>query len=186
LGVLRIFIDKALLPFKEPKVLDDDKNGGIKFALIQAEKYYENPQKNEGILSGLGGLIAAYVGVFSNLDSLSPVVKMVKGEIEGNLSNCLFSLDDYIKKLPLNYDYVRKLFKKETGITPHEYLVQSRMQLAKELILSGMSNQYSNYTISQLAEACGFSEPLYFSRVFKANFGISPALYKERSKKEQN
>jgi AraC-like DNA-binding protein len=60
------------------------------------------------------------------------------------------------------------------------------MQLAKELILSGMSNQYSNYTISQLAEACGFSEPLYFSRVFKANFGISPALYKERSKKEQN
>ena len=79
--------------------------------------------------------------------------------------------------MPLNYDYVRKLFKKETGVTPHEYLVNSRMDLAKNIILSGISNQYSNYTVSQIAEMCGFAEPLYFSRVFKKRFGVSPSEY---------
>ena len=75
---------------------------------------------------------------------------------------------------------MRKLFKKETGVTPHEYLTRARMRRAKEIILSGVTNRYSEYTVTQIAEACGFAEPLYFSRVFKKYFGVSPSRYVDK------
>ena len=59
-----------------------------------------------------------------------------------------------------------------------EYLLHERMKLAQGLILGGMSNRYSEYTVSQIAEACGYSDPLYFSRVFKKYFGVAPSEYK--------
>ena len=108
------------------------------------------------------------------------MVVTVRDEIKKNISTPSFSLEDSIKKLPLNYDYVRKLFKKETGATPHEYLTDCRMQLARELISSGIGNRYSNYSVGQIAEACGFSEPLYFSRVFKKYYGFSPSEAKNK------
>ena len=79
--------------------------------------------------------------------------------------------------MPLNSDYVRKLFKKETGLTPHAYLLKERMELASSLISGNITNRYSNYTVSQIAESCGFAEPLYFSRVFKKYFGTPPSEY---------
>ena len=82
-----------------------------------------------------------------------------------------------MKKFPLNYDYLRRLFKKEVGVSPREFLLNGRMELARGIILGGLSNRYSEYTVSQLAEACGFADPLYFSRVFKKYFGVSPSEY---------
>ena len=82
-----------------------------------------------------------------------------------------------MKKFPLNYDYLRRLFKKEVGVSPREYLLNGRMELARGIILGGLSIRYSDYTVSQLAEACGFADPLYFSRVFKKYFGVSPSEY---------
>lgn len=52
-----------------------------------------------------------------------------------------------------------------------------RMELAATLLKSGISNRYSAYSVSQIAEACGFADPLYFSKVFKKHYGASPAVY---------
>ena len=38
-------------------------------------------------------------------------------------------------------------------------------------------NQYSNYSVSQIAEACGYPEPLYFTRVFTAYYGKPPSEF---------
>lgn len=51
------------------------------------------------------------------------------------------------------------------------------MELAATLLKSGISNRYSAYSVSQIAEACGFADPLYFSKVFKKHYGASPAVY---------
>ena len=171
-----VSLEQALLPFKEIRIIRDDGSAGIAHAAKQAVEYFsaENSQQS-GILAALGTLIVAYITAFSENKNLSPVVETVLGEIKKNISNTFFSLEDGIKKLPLNYDYVRKLFKKEVGVTPHEYLLNCRMQLAKELIVSGIGNRYSNYSVGQIAETCGFSDPLYFSRVFKKYYGFAPS-----------
>jgi AraC-like DNA-binding protein len=51
---------------------------------------------------------------------------------------------------------MRKLFKKEVGATPHEYLLGLRMRRAQTLISSGVSSGYGVLTVAQIAESCGF------------------------------
>ena len=66
------------------------------------------------------------------------------------------------------------LFQKCTGITPHSYLIHIRMEHAEKLL------QNSNLSIQEVASACGYEEPLYFSRSFSKHFGISPTEYRQR------
>ena len=129
-------------------------------------------------MQALGNLLVNLVSFYADKKKYSPVVELVREDIAKNLSNPLYALEDYLKKLPLSYDYVRKLFQKETGATPRTYLENARMELAASILSSGVTNKYSNYSVSQVAEACGYLEPLYFSRVFKKHFGVSPSEYK--------
>lgn len=176
---IRIIFENALLPFNEVTFVGDGKDGEIGFTARQAVRYSEsNLPKKDLIMCALGDLLAGYITAFSTKSGYSPVVGQVRSEILKGVSDCSFSIKDCLKKLPLNYDYVRKLFKKETGVTPQEFLLKERMTLAMQLISSGISNRFSSYSVSQIAEACGYSEPLYFSRVFKKYFGVSPSEYK--------
>lgn len=175
---IRIVFENALLPFDEVCAIPDG-DCAIAFAAEQALKYFNgNLNKKNLILSALGDLLIGYITAFSADREYSPVVELVRAEIVKGVSDCSFSIRDCLKKLPLNYDYIRKLFKKETGATPAEYLLKERMTLAQQLLSSGISNRFSPYTVSQVAEACGYSEPLYFSRVFKNYFGVAPSEYK--------
>ena len=65
-------------------------------------------------------------------------------------------------------------FKVYTGYTPLEYRAMKRMENAKSL-LSG-----TDMSVSDISESLGFDDPLYFSRVFKKNTGISPREYRKK------
>ncbi len=149
---------------------------GVSFAVRQAEEFSKFGGGG-AVLSPLGDLLVGYINFAFGGETKTPVVANLAAQIEKNACDALFSVEDCIRKLPLNYDYVRKLFKKETGVTPHEYLVNLRMERARAIISGGVTNRYSKYSVSQIAEACGFAEPLYFSRVFKKYFGVSPSEY---------
>ena len=170
-------LDRYTLPFKKVTIVPDDERLGLKFTAEQAVKYFES--RESLLLSALGELIAAYLITFAPNKELSPIVQTVRDEIYKNVSNGSFALDAYLNSLPLNGEYIRKLFKKETGVTPHKLLLDERMKLAEYLLSGGAANQYSEYSVSQVAEACGISEPLYFSRVFKQYFGVAPSKFKK-------
>lgn len=172
-GDISVLIEQALLGLKEPKIIKDDENCGIRHAAVQAEKYIGN----NTMPFALGNLLVSYIGANGGGTSLSPVTAQLRAELDGRVSDQTFSVENCIRQFPLNYDYIRKLFKKEVGVTPHEYLSNKRMELAHAIISGGMTNTYTNYSISQIAEICGFAEPLYFSRVFKKHYGVSPSDY---------
>lgn len=175
-----VILERALLSLRGATILSGKGAEEIARACAQADYYFNcDFDKKQVVLDGLGGLLCALVTAYSGGNYFSPVVKTILEGIDGKLSDCSFSLEHFLKSLPLNYDYVRKLFKKEVGLTPHDYLISKRMELAKSVIVSGIANQYSNYTVSQIAETCGFAEPLYFSRVFKKFYGVAPSEFKE-------
>ena len=175
---IRVVFENALLPLSEVCTVPDD-GGEIYLSSEQALKYFNSEiVKKDLILSALGDLLIGFITAFTSKRDYSPVVETVLSEIAKGVSDCSFSIKDCLKKLPLNYDYIRKLFKKETGITPADYLLKERMALAQKLISSEISNKFSPYSVSQIAEACGYSEPLYFSRVFKKYYGVAPSEYK--------
>lgn len=167
-----VCIEQPLMPLPESPIIFDDAED-LRSAMKQAEKYFPS---GGAVAAALGELIVALINT-ENDTARQPVVNTLKNEIEKSFTDAGFSVEVAISKLPLNYDYVRKLFKREIGLSPHEYLISLKMKLAKDIILSGVTNRYSEYTVSQIAEACGFLEPLYFSRVFKKYYGVSPANF---------
>jgi len=68
--------------------------------------------------------------------------------------------------------YLRRIFKKQQGVSPAGYVLRQRLQLAQELLLSG-----EQLTVAQVANLAGFRDPLYFSRLFKRQLGLSPTEY---------
>ena len=69
----------------------------------------------------------------------------------------------------LNTQYFGQLFIKETGQSFHQYLTTVRLNCAENMLKSG------DYSVNQVAEACGFSDIYYFSKVFKENRGCTPS-----------
>lgn len=71
-------------------------------------------------------------------------------------------------------DHMRRLFAKETGKTPGEYLCDLRIRAAKKLLALRRTTHSS---VESIAEMCGFSDIAYFSRTFKKKVGLSPTAY---------
>lgn len=179
---ITVAIEQPLTPLKAVDVLGWCDNDCIRQAAEQSVYFYNDDcTGREAVLAALGNLIVSYISAFYP-DRQSPVTKALREDIEKNLADSAYSAETAIRKLPLNYDYVRKMFKKEVGVSPHDYLTHLRMERAQTIILSGVTNRYSDYTVTQIAEACGFSEPLYFSRVFKKHFGVAPSYYIRQKK----
>jgi len=67
--------------------------------------------------------------------------------------------------------YLSATFKKMVKVNFSEYLCARRLEHACRLIESGVEN------VNQLAEQCGYSDPLYFSKAFKNRYGVPPKKY---------
>ncbi|MDR1541687.1 MAG: AraC family transcriptional regulator [Clostridiales bacterium] len=66
--------------------------------------------------------------------------------------------------------YFGNFFRQETGLTFKQYLTSIRLNHAEDMLASG------EYNVNEVAEACGFPDIYYFSKIFKKNRGISPSM----------
>lgn len=82
---------------------------------------------------------------------------------------------DIAETVNLNPAYFGSLFKKQTGISVNAYITSIRLNHAEDLLLLGKSN------VSQVAQACGFSDVYYFSRTYKKFKGIAPSQVSRRT-----
>lgn len=76
----------------------------------------------------------------------------------------------------LSVSHFCALFKHVTGFAPIDYLIHQRVQRACELL------DTTEQSIKRIAGEIGFSDPLYFSRVFRKVHGVSPKAYRSISK----
>ena len=83
------------------------------------------------------------------------------------------TLDDMSAMLEMNPDYLSDLFKKETNKNFSAYITEIRMHHAKKLLVE------SNETIASIAERVGYSDPKYFSQLFKKTIGVKPIVYRQ-------
>ncbi len=75
--------------------------------------------------------------------------------------------------------YVSFLFKKITNVGFNDYINHLRIQHALSLIDDSVTS------ITQISELCGYSDPLYFSKVFKKKIGVSPTVYIQQKNNEK-
>ncbi|RGH39107.1 AraC family transcriptional regulator [Firmicutes bacterium AM41-5BH] len=81
-------------------------------------------------------------------------------------------LSDIAKQQELDLYYLSHLFKESFGITFQNYLSKIRREHARQLLL------LTDYSLLDISIACGFSDPKYFNKAFKAQYGCSPKEYR--------
>jgi len=81
-----------------------------------------------------------------------------------------YSLTDLATYVGLSPWHFLREFKKYTGLPPHSWLVQIRLQKARQLLKQG-------YTIAMVAQNSGFSDQSHFNRHFKKAMGVTPSQY---------
>ncbi|NLN81628.1 MAG: AraC family transcriptional regulator [Clostridiales bacterium] len=84
-----------------------------------------------------------------------------------------FSLAGYARQCNMSVSWFARLFRRQTGVSPQQYLTNVRINKAKELLAS------PSYNIGEIGNMVGFHNPLYFSRIFKNHTGCSPSEYKK-------
>lgn len=174
---IHLMMEDPVFPYRTAfRVTDED--GNLKNAFTQARFYYlSDINKRELVLNALGELVASYMIVYRSKNEFSAPVERIRTLILQNYAQADFALDDAVREMPFHYDYLRKLFKKEMGITPLEYMTNLRMKKA-EILLSAMWSR--EYSVTEVAQMCGYEDALYFSRVFKKHYGCSPSHFAKK------
>ncbi|MBN1911275.1 MAG: helix-turn-helix transcriptional regulator [Pirellulales bacterium] len=84
------------------------------------------------------------------------------------------------RSLGLSYDYFRHVFKEQTGMAPHQYHLQLRINRAKEL-LNG-----TDMTTQDIALTLQFEAPYHFCRIFKQKTGMTPTQWRRGTRREED
>ena len=82
------------------------------------------------------------------------------------------SLDDIAGAVSLSKYYFSRLFEKETGYTPWEYLTEIRMRNAMHVLT------HTGASIERIAESCAFCNATHFIRAFKSFTGFTPGVFR--------
>lgn len=75
--------------------------------------------------------------------------------------------------MEMNYCYIGRLFKAETGVSINQYYMKLKVNQAINLLHT------SELNISQISDRLNYPNPYYFSKVFKKITGMSPKAYKK-------
>ncbi|WP_064710646.1 helix-turn-helix domain-containing protein [Rhizobium bangladeshense] len=103
---------------------------------------------------------------------LSPVVlKRLVDRIEASLDGSL-SLAELAKEAGLSEHYLSKAFRVSTGLPPHAFIIQRRVERASEML------RYSSRPITEIAYECGFSSPSHLAAAFRRVVGRTPKQYR--------
>ena len=115
--------------------------------------------------------------ILAMIDNGPPDFRMYLPEIiKENYKNPVFGLDQVTDEISVSPAYFSTTFKKETGKSFVQYLTNVRLEKAKELLKNTDAKTY------EIAEKVGFSEPNYFSFIFKKNIGLSPSQYRAKNR----
>lgn len=102
-----------------------------------------------------------------NSDRLVQVVEYIKN----NLAN-IISLNMLAEITYMTVPSFCRFFKSRMGISPLQYIMEERMELARRLLIE------LDKPVYEIAGRCGYNSDSHFCKIFKEHFGISPHQYK--------
>ena len=104
---------------------------------------------------------------------LDPMLERVMAFIEDHLSDSDVNVGDMAAAAATSRSGLQRKLKQAMGITPQDLLREARIKHASQLLTN------TQKTIAEVAYACGFTDPKYFSRCFKQSTGLLPSEYRK-------
>ena len=127
----------------------------------------------------LSSLCKAYVQfILENIrpkNHITQSINAIISRITNSFYDNAFDVTKLLNQSGYAEDYIRSQFKLQTGVTPTAYLTKIRIDHSKKIFdIYGDS-----VSVAEAAYACGFDDPVYFSKRFKQIIGTSPDRYKK-------
>ncbi len=98
---------------------------------------------------------------------LKTAIAYINDNLEQNIS-----LTEIATTVHMSPHYFATLFKQSTGVAPHQYLTQCRIERAKHYLAKNLS-------ITQVSQIVGYQSQSHFAKVFRKHVGITPKLYQQ-------
>ena len=170
--------------FAKPFVFTDNfRNDFLSILKIMYYEYTLNREESFSIVDCLYEVLYNYISINIKKEVKKNIyVEKAVHDILKNISNSDYNYEDIYKYIPYSKDYFRALFLAQIGYTPRQYLLKKRIEQAKKYLLVHSQGEMK---IAEVALHCGFSDPYYFSKIFKADTNLSPKdWYNLNSKKK--
>jgi AraC-like DNA-binding protein len=107
-----------------------------------------------------------------DMEAVEKAKKYINDNFNKNVSTSLLS-----KIVGLSSSYLSFLFKRETGLTITEYIIVTRLNHAKDMLIT------TSMSVKEIAEKIGYDDQNYLSRIFKRHEGIRPVNFRKKNKK---
>jgi AraC-like DNA-binding protein len=131
------------------------------------------------IISGITLQILGFMQSIVQYQEISPnnstkLVEEAKFLLRESLSSTA-NIEEIVSRLPAGYSKLRKDFRRITGLSPNQYLLNLRLDKVKELLNN------TALSISEIAYQTGFESVSYLSKIFKQKNKISPKIFRKNS-----
>ncbi|OXS52864.1 DNA-binding response regulator [Cohnella sp. CIP 111063] len=130
-------------------------------------------------LNWLRHMIGRSMEVIADVDQSQSVVDKVKAYVRENLDKDI-SREDIAHSVYLNPDYLTRIFKKETGLSISDYLLQQRLEIAAGLLIN------TEMSVASIAGKIGYANFSHFSRMFKKYMQLNPVEYRSKHQGERS
>ena len=144
-----------------------------KISNLSVSAHSNEARAEAGLLVFLADLMDAFGSSSSHRASGYEYVEKAARYIEYNYSRTI-NVDDIAASAGISRSHLYRLFMENISVPPNEYLMRFRMNKAAALLEEG------RLSVGEVASSTGFTDQLYFSRVFKKYMGIPPSQYSPR------
>ncbi len=129
----------------------------------------------ENLIKKLFNSIVLKYGTIDSIKqtSTNQISEDIKQYIINNIEEQL-TLEDISKHVGYNKEYIVRVFKKEYGLSPHAFLMNEKVNKAKNILQNS-----SDTNLSNVASNVGFYDQSHFVKFFKKSFAMPPSKYKK-------
>lgn len=138
---------------------------------------------NEYQIHGPGEVVHTLLDAFialilqnGNFGENENVVADLKHLLIQNMARPEFRIQEGLLRTGLSETGAHRIFKKVTGVSPLQYLLDLRIQEGRRLL------EITALSVREIARHSGFADPFHFSRAFRKKTGLSPAQFREKKK----
>ena len=144
-----------------------------------ADDPYREPRLRAAVLSLMVALMSGYATPAARGSDAGAPIRTAVGYINSHYAEPM-ELDTLAATAQLSKYHFLREFKAATGQTPIAYINTVRVKQAERLLREG------NVAVAQVAEACGFSNHSYFSKVFLRHKGVLPSAFAAACRAERD
>jgi len=86
------------------------------------------------------------------------------------------ALEELAALAGLSAKHFARAFRQSTGVPPHRWLIERRIERAKKLLITG------DLGLAEIAVACGFADQSHFTAAFRRGMGVTPGAFRKETR----